>query len=176
MQHAIGHVDADHLSRGTDELRGNEHVDARARSEIEHDFTFPDPGGRHRRAAAVETIEDIPRNVADGAVVVLRRTAQFSDRSISGRTVKLAHLRSRFVHIERENAIRVQRQHRLLGQRSVGRATGDRTFTHRVQHQRRVVAGACVPARALLLAQVAHHAFRQLDADGVVRIEAEEIA
>ena len=43
----------------------------------------------------------------------------------------------------------MEREHRLLGERSVGGSAGDRALAHRMEDERRVVPGAHVLPRAL---------------------------
>jgi hypothetical protein len=53
-EHLVGHVQAIGLARGADAPRGEKHVDAAARAEVEHDFSRIQPGER-RGIAAAET-------------------------------------------------------------------------------------------------------------------------
>ena len=51
-EHLVGHVEADRAARGPDPLRGQQHVDAPARTEVEHALALVELGDRDRVAAA----------------------------------------------------------------------------------------------------------------------------
>jgi hypothetical protein len=70
-EHLVGHVDADHASGGPDRARGQEGIEAGARSQVEHDLARLQGGHGERRAAphaevgALRNRRGVGRRIAD---------------------------------------------------------------------------------------------------------------